>query len=414
MDTSMGTLAAVKKKPFNVGACNYGTGDYEGKLDDFRVYECSLSYCQICPWFCYEVLCAWAPSPRNGQMDVALDVILNWRPGDYAVSHDVYLGTDWGAVNDANTSSSEYKGNYDVNEYDPSGLELDRTYYWRVDEVNEPNVWKCSAWRFTTPDFLIVDDMEDYTVGDLNWIWETWDDGFLNWTGAIISLGIRPGKPVHSGTQSIEYHYDNTVDWGAGYYSEIDANTTGPRPGNLKIGKDWTAFGVKALTLLFYGEPNNDANEQMYVALENSCRHVAVVKYGDHGEDMNDIRIEEWHEWNIDLQDFNDAGVSPADVNKVRIGFGDRDNPRPGGTGIVYFDDIRLYRPKCIPQRARPVADFDGDCIVYLEDLGTLAQEWLTAGTQADLVADGQVNFRDYAIVADMWLEARLWPPEDY
>jgi hypothetical protein len=45
--------------------------------------------------------------------------------------------------------------------------------------------------------------------------------------------------------------------------------------------------------------------------------------------------------WNIDLQLFADLGVDLTNVNKIAIGFGDKNNPQ-GGTGTVYFDDIRL------------------------------------------------------------------------
>jgi hypothetical protein len=51
-------------------------------------------------------------------------------------------------------------------------------------------------------------------------------------------------------------------------------------------------------------------------------------------------------EWNIDLKEFGDAGVVLTDVSKLVIGFGDKSNPQPGGSGLVYFDDIWLY-----PQR---------------------------------------------------------------
>jgi hypothetical protein len=36
--------------------------------------------------------------------------------------------------------------------------------------------------------------------------------------------------------------------------------------------------------------------------------------------------------------------VNLANVNTIAIGFGDKKNPQPGGSGTAYFDDIRLYR----------------------------------------------------------------------
>jgi len=62
-------------------------------------------------------------------------------------------------------------------------------------------------------------------------------------------------------------------------------------------------------------------------------------------DDSNAAVIDTWTEWNIDLQEFSDTGVVLTDVSKLAIGFGDKSNPQPGGSGMMYFDDIRLYRP---------------------------------------------------------------------
>ncbi|MHC4537492.1 MAG: hypothetical protein ACYS6K_26455, partial [Planctomycetota bacterium] len=45
-----------------------------------------------------------------------------------------------------------------------------------------------------------------------------------------------------------------------------------------------------------------------------------------------------WTEWNIDLQAF---GVNLSNVNTINLGL----SSVTGGTGIMYFDDIRLYPP---------------------------------------------------------------------
>jgi len=54
-------------------------------------------------------------------------------------------------------------------------------------------------------------------------------------------------------------------------------------------------------------------------------------------------RIESWTEWIIDLQAF--TGVDLANVNSIAICFGDQSGTEPGGSGIVFFDDIRLCGP---------------------------------------------------------------------
>jgi hypothetical protein len=38
--------------------------------------------------------------------------------------------------------------------------------------------------------------------------------------------------------------------------------------------------------------------------------------------------------------------INLANVNTITLGFGSRNNPVAGGAGMVFFDDIRLYRPE--------------------------------------------------------------------
>jgi hypothetical protein len=60
--------------------------------------------------------------------------------------------------------------------------------------------------------------------------------------------------------------------------------------------------------------------------------------------DTNAAVINTWTEWNIPLTDFSNQGVVLTGVDTISIGFGNRNNPQPGGSGTMYFDDIRLYR----------------------------------------------------------------------
>jgi hypothetical protein len=46
------------------------------------------------------------------------------------------------------------------------------------------------------------------------------------------------------------------------------------------------------------------------------------------------------------LQKFVDKGVDLTNVNTIAIGFGDKNNPQPGGSGLMFFDDVRLYKPQ--------------------------------------------------------------------
>jgi len=288
--------------------------------------------------------------PANGAVDVKQTQILSWSPGEAAASHQVYFGTDKEVVRDADTSSPEYKGTRDLSSqsYDPGKLEWDSTYYWRVDEVNNANPdspWIGPVWSFTTANFLIVDDFEDYDAGE-NQIWYAWKDGLGygtvgtepyspgNGTGSAVGDESTPSYTeetiVHGGSQSMPVFYDNSVL----RYSEVELTLTYPR--------DWTENGVSTLTIWFRGDSANAA-ETLYVALNGS----AVVTH----DNPDAAQIEEWTEWNIDLSapgGFADQGVNLANVNTIALGLGNR-NPDvsgvAGGSGTMYFDDIHLYPP---------------------------------------------------------------------
>ena len=72
----------------------------------------------------------------------------------------------------------------------------------------------------------------------------------------------------------------------------------------------------------------------MYVALDN----IAVVNHDNPEAALS----RNWTEWNIDLQAFADKGVNLANVSSITLGL----SSVTGGTGIMYFDDIRLYPPQ--------------------------------------------------------------------
>ncbi len=62
-------------------------------------------------------------------------------------------------------------------------------------------------------------------------------------------------------------------------------------------------------------------------------------------DDPNASLIKEWTQWNIKLQDFTDRGVNLTNVNSLGIGVGNRNATEPSGSGNIFIDDIRLYRP---------------------------------------------------------------------
>jgi hypothetical protein len=86
----------------------------------------------------------------------------------------------------------------------------------------------------------------------------------------------------------------------------------------------------------------SNAPEPLYVAVSNKTGAAAVVVH----DDPDAATISAWTEWVIPLQTFADQGIDLADVDKIAIGLGTGSGTAAtGGSGTMYFDDIRLYRP---------------------------------------------------------------------
>jgi hypothetical protein len=99
-------------------------------------------------------------------------------------------------------------------------------------------------------------------------------------------------------------------------------------------------YNVEYLSLWFKGDAAN-ASEPMYVAIANSRQTPRAIYHEDPGA----TQTNDWTQWSIDLSGFADQGVDLTDIDKLSIGFGDKYNPQAGGSGLMFFDDIRLYRP---------------------------------------------------------------------
>jgi hypothetical protein len=278
------------------------------------------------------------PFPAHAAPHASQHPVLRWLAGPEATHHDVYFGADANAVANADTTSEVYRERVsaDVTSYDPGPLEWGKTYWWRVDEVNPANggsPGKGVLWSFTTADFIVVDDFEGYTdeEGTDSRIYETWSDGYFDSSSGSMVGYVDPPfaeqKIVHSGLQSMPLDYNNV---NTPFYSEATRTWSTPQ--------DWTINGVNTLTLYFCGKSQN-AKEKLYVTLTDSTGNSARVFHTNPAA----ASVTAWTEWKIPLQDF--AGVNAAKIKSLVIGLGDRSNPKQGGAGLLFLDDIRVTKP---------------------------------------------------------------------
>jgi len=300
--------------------------------------------------FFYIPVRAREQSPASGATDVDVaNVTLNWRAGREAAEHDVYFSTDQQLVTEETVSPVSIPADSSYTGYDSGELELGKTYYWKVNEVNEAEistVWKGDVWDFNTKEYLVVDNFEDYNDWEPYRIFDTWIDGWdVPANGSLVGYETFPFAEqsiVHDGRQSMPFIYDNS----SADYSEASVDVA-----NLTIGPDWTRHGIGVLRLYFRGDPNNSITEQIYVKLNGS-----QVTYDGPSDSLGQTV---WQKWDIDLALF---GADLENVTTLSIGC--ERSGAVGGQGVIYFDDIRLYpgpdTPPGTPSVAGYALEFDG------------------------------------------------------
>ena len=322
------------------------------------------------------------PSPADGVMDVPTDTILRWPPVAGALQHDVYLGTDFLEVFKAcDPCAPPGVGRLAGNSYDPEGLKLTTTYYWRADGFDSgTGVTRGRVWRFTTTACNTIDDFETYK--DTQAMLNNWEGSGGAQGGISLSADFARGGDV-SRQKSLALEYYN-VD--PDKFSEACLTFAAPQ--------DWTG-GPATLSIFFRGHTGNQLSDQvrMYVIAEDtdgSSQQAAI-------QPVN-LTQQNWQPWGTHLAKFRNVNLRA--VKKLCIGIGDRNALPTGARGNVWIDDIGLCMPSCIPEIKKSDFDHNADCIVNFKD----------HAVEAGAFGGTLVDWQHYAGFADEWLKEKLWP----
>jgi len=193
--------------------------------------------------------------PAKGSLDVSQNPRLTWTAASAEAKHELYIGDDADTVAQATTASAGvYKNQLDKATTVAENLESGKTYYWRIDEViagDPQSPIKGNVWSFTTAKYIVIDDIENYNIGD-DQIWYSWIDGLGfgipgaepyspgNGTGGS-AVGLEDTGSyteetiVHGGRQSLPMAYNNV---NLPYYSEIENTFEQPQDWTSAYGRD--------------------------------------------------------------------------------------------------------------------------------------------------------------------------------
>ena len=169
------------------------------------------------------------PSPEDGAIHPDTWASLNWSPGAFATSHDVYFSDNLADVEAG--AETAFQGNqaedYLVVGFPgfayPDGLIPGTTYYWRIDEVNVTDAnspWKGNVWSFTVP------PKTAYAPDPADGAESVFVNGKLKWTAGY-------GAKLHT-----VYFGDNFDDVNSAA-GGLPQGTTDYSPGVLKMAKTY-------------------------------------------------------------------------------------------------------------------------------------------------------------------------------
>ena len=270
---------------------------------------------------------AYYPGPSDSANDASTAPELTWLPGQAAVEHQVYFSDSLDAVSQGTAEAD--KGTLAETTFAPGDLDSATVYYWRVDEIMAGGEVKAGpVWSFAT--ILPIEGFEEYTDDEGGRIYETWIDGWTNDTGSTVGYLEAPfaeQTKVLGGAQSMPLDYNNV---NSPFYSETERE--------FSPAADLTANGVDTLVLFIQGGRGNSP-APLYVTLEDTSGNTATVS----NPDPAIVTKGGWNSWSIPLSEF--AGVNAARIEKMYIGVGDKADPKPDGTGLIFVDDIYGTRP---------------------------------------------------------------------
>ncbi|TKJ38308.1 MAG: hypothetical protein CEE38_06000 [Planctomycetes bacterium B3_Pla] len=379
---------------------------FTGAVDDVRVYDEALTEGQVLGAMVGGAFpFAFGPVPKDGAMLADTWVTLGWSPGDFVVSHDVYLGDNPDDVNNGTPGAPGFRGNQASTMFIvgfpgfpyPDGLVPGTTYYWRIDEVNdtEPNSpWRGDVWSFSIPpktaynpdpadgaEFVDPNATFNWTPGfgaklHTAYMGANFDD--VNNAAGGLPLGSASYSPPALESEKVYYWRVDEFDAFETHKGDIWSFTTPGAVGNPQPANG--ATDVQMISTLSWTPADNASSHELYFgadadAVKNattaSPEYVGSKALGAESYDPGGLAWDSSYAWRVDevypaetvkglvwsfstadfilvddFESYND--IDPPDPNSNRIfdkwidGFGTTDN------GALVGNDLPPYAEQTI------------------------------------------------------------------
>ena len=343
------------------------------------------------------------PSPTNGAMIEDTWANLSWRAGEFAVSHDMYLGDNFDDVNDGaeGTFVGNQAGTFIVVGFPgfpyPDGLIPGTTYYWRIDEVNAPpdeTVYKGKVWSFSIPPKTAYNpDPADGAEFVESGAAFSWTSGFgaklhtvymgTSFDEINAAAGGAPQGPATYSPSALEL--EKVYYWRIDEFDAIETHkgdiwsfTTPGAVGNPQPAN--SAVDVQMTTTLSWTRADNAASHELYFGTDRdavnnattaSPEYVGPRALGSESHDPGKLAMNATYSWRVDevypaetikgliwsfttadfilvddFESYND--IDPPDPNSNRLfdiwidGYGTTDN------GALVGNDMPPYAEQSI------------------------------------------------------------------
>ena len=369
-------------------------GNWDGPaiIDDVRIYNKPLTGADVAGLYAAnDEIPAGAPSPANGATDVVPGVELSWTAGKpTGYEFEVYFGSDYDEVFAADPNSPQYMGKQAGTTYQSSS-EIDRQYYWRIDEVTASTTVGGRVWGLHTGSDALFDPplanpsfespvvQPAETESDI----EAWNDSGAYTNTAWAGFDPAEYPPTTYG--------DNWADLGNSKYIYQQVGVYTPEATydiTFMIGRRVSKTFRGAIVSLWAGGNPAMADDSMDMAA------VGAAKIADSGLMLPAIGAPGSSEEAVSLS--TGTGYAVGEPLWLQIEQG-------GGNGRTLIDNVAI-------KYANNPPDINDDGNINYGDFATISAHFMAgcAGplwcAGADLNISGSVDPNDVIIVGERWL----------